>query len=34
MDSDADTDTIIGLDVRGKIFYCNKLKLLNTNNGM
>jgi len=33
MDSDADTDTIIGLDVRGQVFYCNKTKLLNANNG-
>ena len=34
MDIDGtDTDQIIGLDVRGKIFYCNKSKLLNTNNG-
>jgi len=33
MDSDADTDTVIGLDVRGQVFYCNKSKLLNVNNG-
>ena len=29
----ADIDTIIGLDVRGQVFYCNKSKLLNANNG-
>jgi len=28
-----DTDTVIGLNVRGKIFYCNRSKLLNVNNG-
>ena len=28
-----DADTVIGLDVRGQIFYCNKSKLLNINNG-
>ena len=33
MDSDTDTDIIIGLDVRGQVFYCNKSKLLNVNNG-
>jgi len=33
MDIVDDADTVIGLDVRGKIFYCNKSKLLNTNNG-
>jgi len=26
-------DTLIGLDVRGQVFYCNKSKLLNVNNG-
>jgi len=33
MDSDADADTVIGLDVRGQVFYCNKSKLLKVNNG-
>jgi len=33
MDSDADTDTVICLDVRGEVFYCKKSKLLNANNG-
>ena len=33
MDSDTDTDIIIGLDVRGQVFYCNKSELLNVNNG-
>jgi len=28
-----DADTVIGLDVRGQVFYCNKSKLLNINNG-
>jgi len=31
--ANTDTDTVIGLDVRGKIFYCNKSKLLKVNNG-
>ena len=30
---DADTETIIGLDVRGQVFYCNRSKLVNANNG-
>jgi len=33
MDDDTDSDAIIGLDVRGQMFYCNKSKLLNANNG-
>jgi len=33
MEEDTDTDTVIGLDVRGQVFYCNKSKLLNVNNG-
>ena len=33
MDIDEAADQVIGLDVRGKIFYCNKTKLLSINNG-
>ena len=32
-DSDSDSNTVIGLDVRGQVFYCNKSKLLKVNNG-
>lgn len=32
-EDDNSTDTVIGLDVRGQMFYCNKTKLLDTNNG-
>ena len=33
MEEDTDTDTVIGLDIRGQIFYCNKSKLLYVNKG-